>query len=439
MKTANKTAAIRVERLTSRNLTSIIAALRPEQGIDPVVKLQVEPIIRNVGAFGDEALIEYAAQFDGVILKPDELRVTPDEFEEAAAQVSREERAALRLAKANIETVEKQTLRQLTYSLETQPGVKVESSFRPLNSVGCYVPGGRAVYPSSVLMNVVPARVAGVERIVICSPPGPSKAIHPLILAAAKLCGVHEVYRVGGAQAIAALAYGTETIKPVQKIVGPGSAYVAAAKLVVADQVAIDLPAGPSELLIIADDTAKVKHVVMDLISQAEHGEDSIVGVITTSERLARSIATSLPKALNGIERAEVVAQSLANNGFVLICDSIERVIEFVNQFAPEHLEIMARSAKSIARRITAAGLILLGHYSPVPASDYLVGTNHVLPTGGTARIYSGLSVLDFLRRVNIVQCSRSGLRRLAAPLKALARAEGLPNHYRAVEERFTS
>lgn len=439
MKTVNKTTRVRVEQLTPRNLTSIIASLRPEPGIDRALKNHVEQIVQNVAAFGTEALIKYTERFDGVRLKPGELRVTPGEIEKAVAHVSRKEMAALKLTKAHIEKVEKQTLRRLAWSLETQSGVKVESSYRPLKSVGCYVPGGRAVYPSSVLMNVVPACVAGVERIVICSPPGPSKAVHPLILVAARLCGVTEIYRVGGAQAIAALAYGTEMIEPVQKIVGPGSAYVATAKLAVTNRVAIDLPAGPSELLIIADETAKARYIVMDLISQAEHGEDSIVGVVTTSKQLAKEIVAFLPKALNGAERSEIVSQSLTSNGFVLICDSIEQAIEFTNQFAPEHLEIMARGAKSIARRITAAGLILLGGYSPVPASDYLVGTNHVLPTGGAARTYSGLSVLDFLRRVNLVQCSRSGLRHLASPLKALARAEGLPNHYRAVEERFKS
>jgi histidinol dehydrogenase len=315
--------------------------------------------------------------------------------------------------------------------------VKVVASYRPLDSVGCYVPGGRAVYPSSVLMNVVPAQVAGVDRIVICSPPSKSKTVHPLILVAAKLCGVTEVYRVGGAQAVAALAYGTETIKPVQKIVGPGSAYVAAAKAIVSDRVAIDLPAGPSEVLIIADATANPRNVAMDIISQAEHGEDSIAGVVTTSKSLAQQVAGHLRQALSSVERSDTITQSLTSNGFILVCDSLNLAVEFANEFAPEHLEIITRNANAVAKESRGAGLILLGNYSPVAASDYMVGTNHVLPTGGAAKVHSGLSVLDFVRRVNIVHCSRNGLKSLVPPLKTLALAEGLPNHYRAAAARF--
>lgn len=437
MKTVSNLPAIGVARLTKRNLLDMVRSLRLESAGDQAIADGVKRVIQDVAARGDAALLEYTAKFDGVRLRADELRVRPREFAQAYRSVSADQLAALKLAQAHIRKVEEHTLARLTGTVQTQPGVTVEAAYRPLHSVGCYVPGGRAVYPSSVLMNVVPAQVAGVERLVICSPPAKSKEIHPLILVAAKLCGVSEVYRVGGAQAIAALAYGTETIEPVQKIVGPGSAYVAAAKLAVSRQVAIDSPAGPTELLIIADETANARHVAMDMISQAEHGEDSLVGVVTTSTSLARHVVTLLNQWLASVERSEMITHALASRGFVLVCDHVQLAVDFANELAPEHLEIITRQARALARQIRTAGLILLGNYAPVAASDYVVGSNHVLPTGGAAKIHSGLSVLDFVRRVNIVHCSRAGLKRLVPPLKTLALAEGLPNHARAAEERF--
>ena len=428
---------LRVEKLTRRNLREVVLSLRQERAADQTISVRVRSIIEDVAARGDAALLDYTAEFDGVRLRADVLRVKPREFAAAFRQVTKDQWAALKLAQSHIRKVEEQALARLAGTVETQPGVKVEASYRPLHSVGCYVPGGRAVYPSSVLMNVVPAQVAGVKRIVMCSPPSKSKTIHPLILVAAKLCGVDEVYRVGGAQAIAALAYGTESIKPVQKIIGPGSAYVAAAKVAVSNQVAIDSPAGPTELLIIADETAHPRNVAMDLISQAEHGEDSIAGMVTTSKTLAKQVAALISERLASVERSETIAQALAARGFVLVCDNMKLAVEFANELAPEHLEIITRGAKALAREIRAAGLILLGNYAPVAASDYVVGSNHVLPTGGAAKTYSGLSVVDFVRRVNVVQCSREGLKSLVPSLKVLALAEGLPNHARAAEERF--
>jgi histidinol dehydrogenase len=430
---------LRVEKLTRRNLSAIVLSLRQERAADQTLSARVRSIIEDVAARGDAALLDCTAKFDGVRLRADELRVKPREFAAAVRQVTTDQWAALKLAQSHIRTVEQQALARLAGTVETQPGVSIEASYRPLDSVGCYVPGGRAVYPSSVLMNVVPAQVAGVKRIVMCSPPSKSKTIHPLILAAAKLCGVSEVYRAGGAQAIAALAYGTKTIQPVQKIIGPGSAYVAAAKVAVSNRVAIDSPAGPTELLIIADETAHPRNVAADLISQAEHGEDSIAGVVTTSKSLAQQVAALISERLASMERSEMIAQALTSRGFVLVCDDMKLAVEFANELAPEHLEIIARDAKALAREVRAAGLILLGNYAPVAASDYVVGSNHVLPTGGAAKTYSGLSVFDFVRRVNVVQCSREGLKNLVLPLKTLALAEGLPNHAQAAEERFKS
>lgn len=426
-----------IDKLTQRNLDQLVTRLRQAQRAPQAMQSRVRPILEDVARRGDAALLEYTAQFDGVVLRADELRVQPHEFDQARRQVTGEQLAALKVSLANIRKVEQCRLARLSGTIRTRPGVLVRTTCRPLASVGCYVPGGRAVYPSSVLMNVVPAQVAGVKRIVLCSPPSPAKTIHPLILVAAKLCGVHEVYRVGGAQAIAAMAYGTQTIKPVQKVIGPGSAYVAAAKLAVSDHVAIDAPAGPSELLVIADETADPANVAADMISQAEHGHDSIVGLVTTSSKLARQVVALIGEHVGSPERSATIAQALADNGFVLVSNSMKLAVEFTNRFAPEHLEIITRQAHSLANEIEAAGLILLGNYSPVAASDYVVGSNHVLPTGGAAKTYSGLSVIDFVRRVNIVQCSRDGLKALMPPLKALALAEGLPNHYRAAAERF--
>ncbi|MCS6807003.1 MAG: histidinol dehydrogenase [Blastocatellia bacterium] len=428
---------VSIHQLTRRNLDQLLVRLRPHRIVDQAVQSRVRVIIDDVARRGDAALLQYTAQFDGVVLHPEELRVQGREFDQARRQVTGEQLAALKVSLANIRKVEQHRLARLSGRMQTSPGVSVRATVRPLSSVGCYVPGGRAVYPSSVLMNVVPAQVAGVKRIVLCSPPSATKTIHPLILVAAKLCGVHEVYRVGGAQAIAALAFGTQTIKPVQKIIGPGSAYVAAAKLAVSDRVAIDAPAGPSELLVIADETADPVNVAADMLSQAEHGHDSIVGLVTTSSKLAKQVVAALRERLDAVERSATIAQALAQNGFVLTCNSMKLAVEFTNGFAPEHLEIIARQAHSLANEIEAAGLILLGNYSPVAASDYVVGSNHVLPTGGAAKTYSGLSVIDFVRRVNIVHCSRKGLKGLMPSLRALALAEGLPNHYRAAAERF--
>lgn len=428
---------VSIHQLTRQSLDQLVTRLRQAQRAPQAMQSRVRPILEDVARRGDVALLEYTAQFDGVVLHADELRVQPHEFDQARRQVTGEQLAALKVSLANIRKVEQCRLARLSGAIRTRPGVMVRTTCRPLASVGCYVPGGRAVYPSSVLMNVVPAQVAGVKRIVLCSPPSPAKTIHPLILVAAQLCGVHEVYRVGGAQAIAAMAYGTQTIKPVQKVIGPGNAYVAAAKLAVSDHVAIDAPAGPSELLVIADETADPANVAADMISQAEHGQDSIVGLVTTSSKLAKQVVALIGERIGSLERSATIAQALADNGFVLVCNSMKLAVEFTNRFAPEHLEIITRQAQSVANEIEAAGLILLGNYSPVAASDYVVGSNHVLPTGGAAKTYSGLSVIDFVRRVNIVQCSHDGLKALIPSLKALALAEGLPNHYRAAAERF--
>jgi histidinol dehydrogenase len=285
-------------------------------------------------------------------------------------------------------------------------------------------------------MTAVPAKIAGVPRVVVCSPSNAKGKVNPLVLVAADICGVDEVYKVGGAQAIAALAYGTKVIAPVLKIVGPGSKYVTAAKVLVSTDVAIDMPAGPSEVLILADESADARLIAFDMVSQAEHGGDSVAGLITTSEKLAENVQKKLAEFAASAERSEKISESFTKYGFIIVCKSIDEMVRLANQFAPEHLEVMTCKPKEIADSLTA-GLILLGPYSPVALSDYGSGTNHVLPTGGFAKSFSGLSVFDFMRRVSIVESSRTSLEQVKDTIKVIAEAENLPNHYKAVDARF--
>jgi len=286
-------------------------------------------------------------------------------------------------------------------------------------------------------MTTIPAKVAGVPRVVVCTPPRIGGEINPLILVAADICGVDEVFKVGGAQAIAALAHGTETIKPVEKIVGPGNSYVVAAKALVSKIVPIDMPAGPSEIVILADESADARLVALDMISQAEHGTDSISIVVTTSRDLAKATKEELEKRIASLPNRERVIQALSRDGRLLVCEHKEKAIAFVKEFAPEHIEVMMKDWRGVAGRISSAGLILIGKYTPVSASDYCLGTNHVLPTGGFSHVFSGLSVLNFVKLVRTVECSKRGLAKLRPHLRILAESEGLTCHALAVEERF--
>lgn len=291
-------------------------------------------------------------------------------------------------------------------------------------------------YPSSLIMTVMPAKVAGVPQIVVCSPPRSGGDVNPLILVAADICGVDEIYRVGGVQAIAAMAYGTRTIRPVDKLVGPGNKYIMSAKMLVSRDVSTDLPAGPSEIMVLADSSADPRNVALDMVSQAEH-VDGISILVTTSKRLAEAVVKEIEQMVSSLPNREMVIQNLSKNGLVLVCEDIEKTVWFVNEFAPEHLEVMTENAWSIAEEITSAGLVLIGKYTPVSASDYSLGTIHVLPTGGFSHVYSGLSVLDFVKRFSIVECSEEGLLKVRQNVKVLAESEGLMNHALAVEGRF--
>ena len=400
------------------------------------IENDVKAIISEVRKNGDAALEKFTGKFDKAKVKAENLRVTREETQKAYSGVTEEQVSALKLMKEKVSSFEAPALKQLG-TATSREGITIQNMLFPIESVGCYVPGGQAVYPSTVVMTTVPAKAAGVPRIVICSPPNKDGEVNPFVLVAADICEVNEVYKVGGAQAIAALAYGTDTIQPVRKIVGPGSKYVTMAKILVSKDVAIDMPAGPSEVLVLADETANPKFVAADMVSQAEHGSDSVAGLITTSKKLAAKVVTWLTKMASSTERQEIILKALQAYGFIIICDTMDEVIKLANVFAPEHVEIMAQNPLEIVDKVTSAGLILVGPYSPVSLSDYGSGTNHVLPTGGFAHAFSGLSALDFARRVSVVDCSKDGLLALKNHVKVMTEAENLPSHYKAVEVRF--
>jgi len=307
----------------------------------------------------------------------------------------------------------------------------------PIPSVGCYIPGGQARYPSSVVMSVIPAKIAGVKRIVVVSPPSRDGKIDPLTIAAAKKCGATEIYKVGGAQAIGALAYGTKSIPKVDKIVGPGGKFVSIAKSLVNDQTAIDMVAGPTELGIIADESSDPELVALDLISQAEHSKDTMCFVITQSKTMAKQIQMKEFLITRLTERSSIIEESISKNGFIAVCKNQNQMIELANKIAPEHLELMVKNAKTLSKKITGAGLVLIGKNTPSAASDYLLGTNHILPTNGFGRTRGGLSVLDFLKLQTVIESKKSGLRNISKSLKALTDVEDLPNHYKAVKRRL--
>ena len=397
---------------------------------------EVKAIIEEVKARGDAALLKFTKKFDGVSLNAKNLRVNVEEIENAYEKVSEEQVSAIELMKQRLEAVERCILEQAEAEVEFKD-IHVRFCLRPIESVGCYVPGGRASYPSTLVMTVVPAKLAGVPRVVVCSPPNVDGTINPLTLVAANICKVDEIYRVGGAQAIAAMAYGTETIKPVKKIVGPGNKYVTMAKILVSRDVAIDTPAGPSELLVLADETADPRFIALDMCSQAEHGPDSVVGLLTTSRAVAEKVVSELERIAYSAPRRSIITDALSNNGFVIVCKTVDDMVRLANAFAPEHVEIITKNSEQVAEKLLTAGLILLGPYSPVSLSDYYSGTNHVLPTGGFGKTFSGLSSFDFVRRVAVVSCSRNGLLSALGHIKVLAEAENLQSHYRAVEGRF--
>lgn len=403
---------------------------------DPSLEVHVKHIIDEVRRYGDEALIEFTKKFDKVDLDKVGIRVPKRKIKEAYSKVRAKEIDALLYLKERIEEIESHKLKLMECDIE-EKGLKISHTVQPIQSVGCYIPGGKAAYPSTLLMTVVPAKVAGVPRTVVCSPPTFDGEINPLILVAANICGVDEVYRLGGAQAIAALAYGTESVKSVMKVVGPGSKYVNLAKKAISRDTAIDLPAGPSELIILADNSANPRYIAWDMISQSEHSPDNIVGLVTTSKKKSSEVINKLEILIPTLNRKRIVTQSISQNGFIILCKNMDEAIDFVNAFAPEHLEIMTDKPRNTAKRIISAGIILLGKYTPTSSSDYCIGTNHVLPTDGFSHIYSGLSILDYVKRIEIVECSKERLESMKQMAEVLANSEGLPNHFLSIQERM--
>ncbi len=420
--------------IKNESLEAIKARIRQqtEKTVDPQVEARVTDIIKNVRVNGDEALKEYGEKFDGVTL--DNLKVTDSQIEEAFNQVNPAVIKALGKAADNIRSFHKLEIGE---SFEDNPsnGVIRGTKVTPLSAVGIYVPGGTAAYPSSVLMNAIPAKIAGVENIIMVTPPQ-KNGLNQAVLAAAKIAGVDRIYQVGGAQAIAALAYGTESIPQVDKITGPGNAYVATAKRDVYGQVDIDMIAGPSEIGILADDSASAKDVAADLLSQAEHDVNARAILITNSEKLATAVSKEVEDQLKVLPREAIARQAIENNGFIYLVDTIDLMIDLMNAVAPEHLEIQLENAYDYISKIKNAGSVFLGKYASEPLGDYLAGPNHILPTGGTARFSSPLGVWDFQKRIQYLQYSAEALLADSADVTVLAREEGLEAHVRAIESR---
>jgi histidinol dehydrogenase len=395
----------------------------------------VATIIADVRAEGDTAVLRYTERFDRLSLTADRIGVAAAEIDAAVASLSSELLAALDLAATRIEAFHRL---QVPSDLETRDaaGLTLGMRWTPLDAVGLYVPGGKAAYPSSVLMNAIPARVAGVARVAMCVPT-PHGALNPLVLAAARRAGVAEIYRVGGAQAIAALAYGTATIAPVDRIVGPGNAYVAEAKRQVFGRVGIDAIAGPSEVVVLADAANKPNHVAIDLLAQAEHDEAAQAILITDDSRFADLVAASLEHELAALPRAAIAGASWRAHGAIIIVSHWDEAIDLVNRLAPEHLQLMLRDPATLFARIRHAGAAFLGAFCPEAVGDYIAGPNHVLPTGRTARFASGLSVFDFLKRTTWVAADAASLARVGPAAVALAEAEGLDAHARSIALRL--
>lgn len=394
----------------------------------------VQAIIDSVARRGDSALFEFEKKFNGVVVK--NLLVSKKEIAEAYRLVTKNQINSILEAKNKLTKTEmalKKRLGKITINVD---GAKITKSFEPLETVGCYVPGGLARYPSSAIMSIVPAKLAGVKTILVATPPNKQGKIDPLVLVASDICGANLIIKAGGAHAIAALAFGTKSIPQVDKIVGPGGAFVTMAKYLVADTTSIDMLAGPTELVILADESADPRLVALDLVSQAEHSSDTQCRLITTSKNLANKVVSEITNLLCFVPRKEIVQSSLQKNGFIAVGGMADAIL-LANKLAPEHIQIMTKNPNTIAKKIKTAGLVLVGQNTPSAASDYLLGTNHILPTSRFGRSRGSLSVLDFLKIQTSVDSSRQALQKINKSLKALTESENLPNHYNAVKERL--
>ncbi len=428
---------MRIQRLdenTKKNLLEDLLKRSPNQY--PEYEEKVAAILQEVKAKKDEAVFAFTKKFDGADITAENIVVTEEEIKEAYDLVNSSLIEIIRKAKENIRVYHE---KQKQYSwFDSKPnGTMLGQKVSPLHRVGVYVPGGKAVYPSSVLMNILPAKVAGVDEIIMTTPPGKDGKVNPNTLVAAKEAGVDVVYKVGGAQAIGAMAYGTESIPKVDKIVGPGNIYVALAKKAVYGHVNIDSIAGPSEILVIADETANPRYVAADLLSQAEHDELASAILVTTSEELAKKVSEQVEIFVEELTRTEIMRKSLENYGYILVADTMENVIDIANEIASEHLEIMTKNPYDVMMKIRNAGAIFIGEYSSEPLGDYFAGPNHVLPTNGTAKFFSPLSVDDFIKKSSIIAYSREALEEIHLDIEHFAEAEKLTAHANSIKVRF--
>lgn len=397
---------------------------------------RVNDIIQNVREKRDEAIFEYTLKFDGATINQDNIRVTEEEIKEAYEQVDPKLLDVIRKALVNIRDYHTKQ-KQYSWFDSDESGIILGQKVTPLKTVGVYVPGGKAVYPSSVLMNVIPAKVAGVSNIIMTTPCGKDGKVYPSTLVAAKEAGVDAIYKVGGAQAIAALAFGTESIPKVDKIVGPGNIYVALAKKAVFGYVSIDSIAGPSEIMVLADETANPRFVAADLLSQAEHDEMASAILVTTSETLAEQVSVEVDEFVEVLSRKEIIQKSLDNYGYILVADTMQDAIDTVNEIASEHLELVTKNPFETMTKIRNAGAIFIGEYSSEPLGDYFAGPNHVLPTNGTAKFFSPLSVDDFIKKSSIISYSREALKPVYKDIVQFAECEKLTAHANSIRVRF--
>lgn len=428
---------MRIIKLNEQSRASILAdLLKRDPNNYSAYEGTVQEIVDDVRARGDEALFEYTKKFDGAELSADNIRVTQAEIQEALSQVDPNLLAVMKKSMKNIrEYHEKQ--KQYSWFDSKPNGTILGQKVTALSSVGVYVPGGKAAYPSSVLMNIIPAEVAGVEKIVMVTPPGKDGKVNPVTLIAAHLAGATEVYKVGGAQAIAALAFGTKSIPRVDKIVGPGNIFVALAKKAVYGHVSIDSIAGPSEILVLADETVNPRYVAADLLSQAEHDELASAILVTTSMELAEKVSAEADAFVQNLSRKAILEKSLENYGYILVADSMEDAIETANAIASEHLEIVTKNPFEVMTKIQNAGAIFMGEYSSEPLGDYFAGPNHVLPTNGTAKFFSPLGVDDFIKKSSIIYYSREALEAVHTDIESFAEAEHLTAHANSIRVRF--
>lgn len=420
-------------------VAGVIRALeRPPGAVDPQIASRVTEILTAVRSVGDRALLDYTRRFDRVNLTASDLAVRPEEYVAAERAVGEVTLRSLRYAAERIERFHRECAPR-SWRMQDEYGSRLGQEVRPLDRVAVYVPGGRAAYPSTVLMTVVPARVAGVREIVLVSPPAADGSLNPAVLAAARVAGVTEAYRMGGAQAVAALAYGTETVRRVDKIVGPGNIYVALAKAQVFGDVGIDMVAGPSEVLVVADDTADAEFVAADLLAQAEHDPMARAVLLTPSAALRDRVAAGLARQLATLPRREIAGSALDAHGALVLTASLEEAVEVANGLAPEHLELQVADPAGLLARVRHAGAVFLGRHTPEVVGDYVAGPNHVLPTGGTARFSSALSTEDFVTRLSVIEYSSAGLAEAGPHVAELSRVEGLDGHGAAAAVRIAA